>query len=257
MADYDALLTVCFGTAAPEQFLNCFGAVHRKACRLAGEGGLERLAVTSPRIRAALEQKEIAVLSPEKALKQLAEEGCRRVLVLTLLMTDGEEWERLRETCDAARQWFDQLTLTPPVLTRNAEGTAHLLNRWYPRTQGSGIVLLGHGGGDGWPYRRLQEALKEQGREDIFVMLLHGAPGPREAEACMTALGVRRLTLGFLMITAGHHARQAAENPDGPGAFFCRKGFEVNICLKGLGEIPDFCRLAIPEILWERSEALV
>ena len=80
-----------------------------------------------------------------EALSQLAEQGCRRVVVNSLLLAEGAEWDTLRSQVEQRRADFDQLILIPPLLTSRSQTCAQTLDALFPAEPGLTRVLLGHG----------------------------------------------------------------------------------------------------------------
>ena len=98
----DGWVSAAFGTADPQRFERCFAAVHQAAVqqfpRLPNA-----LALTSPRIQAHLAAQGKLLPLVGEALSQLAEQGCRRVAVNSLLLAEGAEWDKLRSQVEQRR----------------------------------------------------------------------------------------------------------------------------------------------------------
>lgn len=205
----DALLTVCFGTADPGRFARCFAAVHAAAGDALPPGG-RLLAVSGASVRRRLAAAGAVYPAPEEALGALAAAGARRVAVLALYLCGGAEYRALGALCEAWRGRFAALRLTRPLLEADPAGLAAAVDTAFPALPGQGLVLLGHGApGAGEGYARLAALLAKAGRRDCALALLHGAPGPADAARALAARGYPEARLDFLMLCAGHHARQA------------------------------------------------
>lgn len=238
---FDALLTVCFGTADPVVLDASFLSVHRQAC--AAFPGVEHaFALSSAAIHSALSRQGYTYLSPQEALCDLARRGAQRFLVLPLLLADGREWNALNEWCKAQRPHVAALRLLPPLLRRQYGAVARTLDTLFAPHSGVGTVLLGHGGtpqGDA-QYARLQQELAELGRTDLFVVLLHQTDGAERAKEYFDRLGINTLSLRFLMLCAGRHARDTVSLPGGLAHSLRKNGFTVRSELSGLGTEPEF-----------------
>ena len=245
MYRYDGFVTACFGTCSPGLMKRTFLRVHRHA-----EATLSMresaVAVTCERVLGALTEQGTNVLSVEEALTFLHLKGCRRVLIISQFLTDGKEWRKL---CTAAGRYadrFELLRLTPPLLPEKAEECAVMLNRMFPAEKGTGIVLIGHGsvlsqqGYDG-----LRAALRKLGRDDIFVAEVRTVSGGEEAAEYFVRHGIYSVTLGFLMICAGSHAREAVCDGCGIRAALEEAGISVSVRFSGLGESDRFADLLI------------
>lgn len=240
---YDALLTVCFGTADPARFARCFAPVHAAAAACL-PSGRQALAVSSPRIRTLLAGAGAVYPAPGQALAALAAAGCRQVLVLAAYLCDGEEYRALAALCAQWRRRFAALQLTLPLLSACPEGLAAAVDEAFPLRDGRGLLLVGHGAAcrENGGYHALAQLLAARGRQDVALALLHGAPAPARAASALAERGFHRAGLGFLMLCAGHHARQAR----GPGGAFqalADAGLEAELCPVQLGESPAVQRL--------------
>lgn len=109
----DGWVSAAFGTADPQRFERCFAAVHQAAVQQFSPLP-NALALTSPRIQAHLAAQGKPLPLVGEALNQLAEQGCRRVAVNSLLLAEGAEWDTLRSQVEQRRADFDQLILFPP-----------------------------------------------------------------------------------------------------------------------------------------------
>ncbi|MFR0978250.1 MAG: sirohydrochlorin cobaltochelatase [Holdemania filiformis] len=120
------------------------------------------LALTSPRIQVHLAAQGKPLPLVGEALSQLAEQGCRRVVVNSLLLAEGAEWDTLRSQVEQRRADFDQLILIPPLLTSRSQTCAQTLDALFPAEPGLTRVLLGHGcaQGENSAYAALQAQLK-------------------------------------------------------------------------------------------------
>lgn len=253
MAQYDALLTACFGTADPQRFDRCFAALHRLALQQ-GDFQTGMLAVTSGKIHLALARQGVRCPSPEEALEQLFRCGARRVLVLSVFLTDGLEWDRLRGICAAQAGQFERLDLTPPLLCGDIPSCAAVIGQLFPRRADGATVLLGHGCAQGRnaPYLELAGQLHTLGREDIYLALMHGEPGITAVGESLRADGITGVRFGFLMLCTGHHAREAFAS-GGAVSVLGHAGIRTDVCDLELGQIPAFQQLFVrPEVLRHR-----
>lgn len=204
-----ALLTCAFGTGDAQLFQNEFGPLFR-----ASEEGrpLYRRALTSPRVIRKLRESGMAIQTPDEAFLSLIEEGIEALTVNTLLLADGAEYRKILAACDKYRPHFKQLTVIPPLLSRDVSGTAAVLSRLYPHEPGREIVLLGHGSlqGENSGYTELQNTLLQIGRPDMRICLTETGEEPD-----FTPLRGKRVLFAPLMLCAGHHIAELYEKlPD-------------------------------------------
>ena len=243
MAQYDALLTVCFGTADADRFDRCFAAVHRRAAAQ-GTYRMALLAVMSERVRAVLTAGGREVFSPQGALDILSHRGMHRVLVRSLFLSEGVEWERLHALCTEQSGRFERLDLTPPLLCGDPAACAAALDCLFPPQPGGAVLLYGHGreAGENTPYLRLLSHLRARGRSDIFLALMHGRPDAGSAIKMMRDQGIAQVRLVFFMLCTGHHAREALA-PNGVAEQLRRAGIRTQAVDCELGGCPQFQQL--------------
>lgn len=243
MERFDALMTVCFGTADADRFDRCFASIHRMALQ---ESGIPKgvLTVTSSHIRERLAEQGVVLSSPGQALDALRLQSRRRVLVLALFISEGNEWAALRALCRVRKGDFEQLTLIPPLLRDRYPSTAQALNHLIPPQEKTVTVLLGHGGalGENDSYLALLSRLHALGRKDFSLTMLHGSPTPLETVASLRKQGCTRVRLVYLLFCAGHHAQEAF-SPGGIVACLKKVGIDTEISPLELGQEESFQRL--------------
>ncbi len=209
---FDGWVSAAFGTADPQRFDRCFAAVHQAAVQQIPPLP-SALALTSPRIQAHLAAQGKPLPLVGEALSQLAEQGCRRVIVNSLLLAEGAEWDKLQSQVEQRRTDFDQLILIPPLLSSRSQACAQTLAALFPAEPGLTRVLLGHGcaQGENSAYAALQAQLRAACRDDLSIALLHGRPCLSELLEKWNQSGARRIELSFLMLCAGHHAQEVRQ----------------------------------------------
>ncbi len=200
--------------------------------------------VCSQRMRAVLRQNGLCVPDAAQALADVYAQGATQVFVQTLFMARGAQWRALQALCDAWRPFFDELTLSPPLLPRQAQGCAHILSAQFPHRNSHGVVLVTHQEPDTRAdFAALQDALFSAGRNDMLLFPPHVPEAAQQTAAYFRQRGIASVTLGFAMICVGHHARHAALSPDGVCALLCAQGLCVRVCLDALGQNTSFAAL--------------
>ena len=239
-----ALISVCYGTAHPETLRQFFFPAHAMLC---AQFDTAVLCVCSSRMRAALRQNGLCVPDLEEALESVAAQGASSVFVQTLLMARGAQWEHVQALCRKWRPAFATLTLSPPLLPRQARDCAHILSAQFPRRNEEGVVLVTHAQPDTRAdFAALQCALFAAGRDDMLLLEPHAPQGTQRAAAYFRRRGIASVTLGFAMLCAGHHAHHAALCPDGVCARLSAQGLCVRVRLDALGQTPAFAALFAP-----------
>ena len=232
-----ALLTVHFGTAAPESRALDLGGV--EAALTAAFPHLQRLtAYTSPTIRRTLARRGETLLSLEQALEQAAQAGVEELFLLPSHLLPGYEYDAICETAAAFRPRFAALRLALPLLG----------DTWGVRA----VVLVGHGTAHpgNLVYPALQGVLDLMGREDVLIGTVEGWPGQEEVLSRLEQLDAREVLLAPLLLTAGTHAKEdiAGEGPDSWCSRLTQAGYQVELSLDGLGRLPQVQELYVRRV---------
>lgn len=237
---FDAVVTACFGTGDPALMDRVFLRLHR---RLSGffPGTPAYLSVTSRQVRQSLLEQGLSLPDPESLFLHLSGRGFRRVLVLGLFLFEGQEYARLRDLCRRLSGRFDCLLLTPPLLPARSWELARLLAARFPAREGSCLLLVGHGSAaaSNRAYFLLEQALWHLGRRDCRMTLLAEPDALPPLAAGLACGGNLRLTLLFLTLSLGHHARIALESPDSLAARLQAAGFSLDLARPPFGSLPE------------------
>ncbi len=108
---------------------------------------------------------------------------------------------------------------------------------------------MGHGreGADFYPYEKLTEAFRRDGKENFCVGTVEFDPGIAPVLEMVRARRPRHTYLAPLMIVAGDHAinDMAGNDADSWANRIAALGTEANCVLKGLGEYPEVRELFV------------
>lgn len=251
--DKKAILVVSFGTTYPEARQAAIDPVTAKI-GLAFPDYTVRQAFTSRRVIERIAAKEgLHYLTEEQALAALAQEGYREVIVQPLHIEAGYEYDKVRKVVEAYRgkQVFENLYLGRPLLYyAGQEGVTDdylaainaMRQTFPPLCPQEAIALMGHGGlhPANAVYAALQLKLQDAKIGQVYIFTVEGYPGVEELIGRLADDGVKRVMLVPLLLVAGEHARQDMAGA-GPASFQSQlqaAGFEVNVCLQGVGENP-------------------
>ena len=222
----------------------------------------------------------LGVRSPLTALAELREEGFRRIVVQSLHIYAGEEYDTLKATVQALsnihthkakHQPFPHLALGRPAL--GEPGDSHPYQEDFRRAaralapevkaaseRGAALVYMGHGN-EYYPsgvYLEFQETLRRAyPKAQIIVGLMEGFPDLEQVKKELARLEVRRALLVPLLLVAGQHA---AEDIGGAGNDSCKcvleqQGIQVECLLRGLGELDAWADIYVENIRELLSEA--
>ncbi len=241
-----AILVVSFGTAYAETRKKTIEAIERDLADAFPERKLFT-AWTSGMILRKLKKlgEETRDTLPE-ALERLSRSGVTDLLVQPTFLQAGYEMRTARETLEAWKGRFERVSLGD-VLVSGPEDLNALAKALEDHFAGVGadeaLALMGHGseGADFYPYEKLTEAFRRDGRENFCVGTVEFAPGIEPVLELVRARRPKKTYLAPLMIVAGDHAvnDMAGDEPDAWKNRIAALGTEPVCVLKGLGEYAE------------------
>jgi sirohydrochlorin cobaltochelatase len=204
--------------------------------------------------------------SPLTTLALIQEAGPRPVFVQSLHITNGAEFEDLRNLVTqlaglavhrGAQKPFPHLALgdsalgpgQAPDLDRAARALEPLVRE--ARKLDAALVLMGHGNEHLTiqAYGDLARVLRER-YGPVFLGLVEGGPGYERVAEEARAARTWKLLLAPFMLVAGDHALNdlAGESEDSWASRFKAEGFAVAARLRGLGELEAWADLYVERL---------
>lgn len=266
MAGFDELgvLFASFGTTHDDARVRCIDAVADELAA-AFPGASLAQAYTSSIVRRVLERRRAEdlgavgrdpVLDVRGALADLAARGVRRVIVQPGHLMPGHEYDKLRRQAVASDDLFDRVRVGEPLLagTDDVHRLVNIMAQDFPRQEGRAVVLMGHGTDHfaNVVYEAMNFYAGFIGRDDLLI-------GTVEAEPSLATLlellarrpGIAYVTLAPLMLVAGDHAKNdmAGEGSESWASRLRAAGYEVDVVLRGLGELPTVRRMYVEKAL--------
>jgi sirohydrochlorin cobaltochelatase len=210
------------------------------------------------------------VLNPLSVLADIQETGAGAVLIQSLHVTDGEEYQNLallvnalaeQQTLQKSLKPFPYLKLGAPALgladgdpkclDRAATALADLLNQAKERSDA--LVLMGHGNErlTQEVFFKFQARLRER-YPRVFLGTVEAEPlGPKIADTVANNPPPSgRVIMAPLMVVAGDHARNdmAGPEPDSWRSLLIDKGLEVEVRLSGLGSLDSWADIYVENL---------
>lgn len=244
MKSTKALLVVSFGTSYKDSRDKTIGAIEA-ALQEAYPDYEVRRAFTSPTIIRILANRDgLEIDNVEKAMKRLAADGMKEVVVQPTHVMTGFEYHALANEVASYKDRFENLTVSQPLLLKDADYTSLvkvLTEETKPyNQQDTAIVLMGHGTEHeaNAVYTKLQDAFVSVGYPNYIIGTVEAGPTLADVTAAAKRLGVKKLVLSPLMIVAGDHANNdmAGDGEDSWKTILTKEGFEVACLLRGMGE---------------------
>lgn len=259
-----AILLVAFGTTVRDAEV-AYRNVERLT-RARFPGTEIRWAYTSRIVMRKLAAEGRPVDAPAIAVRKLANDGFRTVVVQSLHLIPGEEFDKLQaELAEGAAAAGVPMALAigRPLLgnPEDAHEVAAALQRCLPgRAPGEPVLWMGHG----TPrhpadkeYAVLIEALAAMDPA-MRLATVEGKPTLDDALPGLKALNSRRVWVAPFMAVAGDHARNdlAGDEPESWKSRLTAEGFEPVLVLRGVAECDGVVSLWLDHLAaaWERLE---
>lgn len=235
-----AVLVVHFGTTYDDTRALTIDAINAKMRETFPEVEV-REAWTSRIILRKMKSRGVEKLNPTEALIKLHEEGYTHILVQSTNIIEGTEMKELRREVESLSLNFKDIRVGNPLLYAPEDYAIVVKSvcaAMDGAQKGGQKVLVGHGTPDPATasYAMFDYMLKSEGHADYHVGTVEGYPTFEDALRLLKSGKVKTVTLAPLMFVAGDHARN-----DIAGEWkeeLEKKGYKVNLYLKGLGENP-------------------
>ncbi|MBF0198324.1 MAG: sirohydrochlorin cobaltochelatase [Planctomycetes bacterium] len=210
-------------------------------------------AYTSKAIRARLLERKIKVHSPKQAVEHYAAQGHKRILIQSLQVIPGIEFEELSEGLNEMQETYPEceLLLGRPLL--GEESDLHqvselLLKEQSPKLHTTDhLIYIGHGSPhrNSKYYHQLGQILAQKNPK-VQVATLESSPSYEDVLRNLSQLDSgKKVILHPLMSLAGYHTtKDIAGNDDSSWVSRLEtQGYNVQPIQKGLLEYESFCQL--------------
>lgn len=223
-----AILAVSFGTTYAQAEETCIRPVEA-ALAEANPDWTVRRAYTARIILRRLRERGTPVPSVQEALDALKEEGYEKIVLASTHMIPGEEYDML---CRAAGTY----PVSQALLTDEADLSwmAALMGDIAAQA-GTPVLFMGHG--TDHAADEIYVHLRQRLPEGVYLACVEGAHRLETVLPQLDALPEKEITLAPLMLVAGDHAHNdlAGDGEDSWKSVLERRGFRVNIRMRGLG----------------------
>ena len=244
-----ALLVVSFGTSYPDSLKNSIEATELALAADFPDHDLKRAFTSRIVIRKLAARDGIHVDTPREALQMLLQDGCREVVVQPLHIIAGIEYRKMLADLQPFADRFDRLSVGRPLLGDPAgfdEIVAALTKCMPVLAADEAWVWMGHGSphAANSAYAGLEAVFQRRGMP-VWIATVEGTPTLADILPRLEENSIRRVNLQPLMLVAGDHAYNdmAGAEEDSWRSVLERAGYEVNVRMTGLGELPEIQRI--------------
>ena len=190
-----------------------------------------------------------------KEFEQMIADGITEVIVQPTHVINGIENDLMKEDALAFKNHFERITFGDPLLTTqqdHVEIVNAICQEFSDLPSDCGLILMGHGTSHyaNDVYAALDYRFKDLGHDNIHLATVEGYPTLENVIRLVKEQGAKKVILTPFMIVAGDHARNdmSGEDEDSWKNQFQAAGYEVECCLKGLGEYPAVQNMLIRHV---------
>ncbi len=238
-----AILVVSFGTSYEETRKKTIDAIESSIAQAFPDYRIYR-AWTSKMILAKLKKRDhIHIPNVKEAMEQIKADGITDVLIQPTHVINGIENDLMKEDALSFKDQFCSITFGDPLLTTeedNRQAIEALVSEFAHIPSDQAVVLMGHGTSHyaNTTYAALDYTMKDMGYSNFFLGTVEAYPSMETLMKMLREFQPEKVHLAPFMIVAGDHARNdmAGDDPDSWYSQFTKAGFQVETCLKGLGE---------------------
>lgn len=245
--DIKAILMVHFGTTHDSTRTLTIDAINSQIENAFRESDVFE-AYTSRIVIKRLKERGIEKRTPIQMLDSLKKAGYGTVIIQPTHIIPGKEYKMLVAEADSLKKDFKNLEVGKPLLFSDEDlhNVVEILEKRNPSSdQSHHILYVGHGTED--------KATEVYGRLDSLfnanshVATIEGIPTLDDAIKVLKEAGAKKVTLVPLMFVAGDHAVNDI-SVDWKNELES-KGFQVELKIEGLGQIPAIRNLFLEHIL--------
>ncbi|MCY7477424.1 sirohydrochlorin cobaltochelatase [Paenibacillus larvae] len=237
-----AIVVISFGTSYPETRAKTIDACENRIREMFPDYDVFRAFTSNKIIKKLAVRDGIQIDTPEQVLKKLKDAGYTEVIIQSLHLINGEEFEKIVSQALPYRDQFARLLISKPLLDSYEDyGKAiQAIKAQSPDlAEDEALVLMGHGSGHHAfsAYACLDHMLAN---EPIYLGTVEGYPPLERVIEQLQAANVRKVHLMPFMLVAGDHAihDMASDEENSWKSQFIQQGFETASYLQGLGENP-------------------
>lgn len=249
-----AILVVSFGTSYHDTMKKTIEVCENKIKESFIDYDVFRAFTSNKIIRKLSTRDNIKIDNPLQALTKIHEKGYKEVIVQTLHIINGEEFEKLKNNVKLFEDKFDKILLGKPLLTSidDYKETINALKLQMSNLEkDEAVVLMGHGTvHEAHSSYTCLDYMLEDYDIKAYVGTVEGYPELDNVIKKLRKNNISKVKLMPFMLVAGDHAKNdmASDEEDSWKSILIKEGFEVDIHLKGLGENPKIQDIFVSHI---------
>lgn len=239
-----AVLVVSFGTSYEQTRKKTIEACENKIKQGLKEYDFFRAYTSNMIINKIKRRDNICIENPIQALDRIFEEGYEEVIVQTLHIICGEEYNKLKDQVNSYKDKFRKIVLGRPLLKYidDYKETVEIVRHQIPQMEeDETVVFMGHGTSHELhsAYPTLEYMMRDAGI-NAYVGTVEGYPELENVIKRLKQDNIKKVNLMPFMLVAGDHAinDMASDDEDSWKSVLTSEGFNVKVYMSGLGENP-------------------
>lgn len=250
-----AILVVSFGTSYNDTRQKTIDAIENDIKNAYPDYEIIRAFTSQTIINKLKERDSLVIYNVKEAMEKLIKDGFDTVICQPTHIMNGYEYDDMVSEVSEYKSKFKFLAFGTPLLTstKDYKAVANILSNEIPELQiNEALVFMGHGTEHyaNSAYAALDYHFKDNGNKNIFVGTVEGYPDLDTILKQMKSFNPKKIYLMPLMVVAGDHATNdmAGDEQDSWKITFKKQGYEVEVILKGLGEIQAIRQIYINHV---------
>ena len=239
-----AILVVSFGTSYHETRKKTIEACENKIKESFKDYDFYRAFTSGMIINKLKKRDNMFIDNPSEALEKLYNAGYQEVVVQSLHIICGDEYNKLKDTVAQYEDKFDKISIGRPLLTYidDYRETVEAVKKDLDKMDiDEAVVFMGHGTEheSHSSYPAIEYMFRDYGI-NAFVGTVEGYPELEQVIKKLKNRNIKTVDLLPFMLVAGDHAinDMASDEEDSWKTILEKEGFNVKVHVKGLGENP-------------------
>lgn len=239
-----AILVVSFGTSYHETRKKTIEACENKIKESFKDYDFYRAFTSGMIINKLKKRDNMFIDNPSEALEKLYNVGYQEVVVQSLHIICGDEYNKLKDMVAQYEDKFDKISIGRPLLTYidDYRETVEAVKKDLDKMDiDEAVVFMGHGTEheSHSSYPAIEYMFRDYGI-NAFVGTVEGYPELEQVIKKLKNRNIKTVDLLPFMLVAGDHAinDMASDEEDSWKTILEKEGFNVKVHVKGLGENP-------------------
>lgn len=239
-----AILVVSFGTSYHETRKKTIEVCENKIKESFKDYDFYRAFTSGMIINKLKKRDNMFIDNPSEALEKLYNSGYQEVVVQSLHIICGDEYNKLKDMVAQYEDKFDKISIGRPLLTYidDYRETVEAVKKDLDKMDiDEAVVFMGHGTEheSHSSYPAIEYMFRDYGI-NAFVGTVEGYPELEQVIKKLKNRNIKTVDLLPFMLVAGDHAinDMASDEEDSWKTILEKEGFNVKVHVKGLGENP-------------------